>query len=272
MVARDADEAAALERELGFRAQLGVPMTRLRPSEARRLEPALAPTLRLALEAPDDHVADPRLLAPALAEAARRAGAVLRTGAEVARRAAATTSTLADGEVDPRGRRRRRRGRLGGRARPASPSARSRARSSGCAIPRAPACSSASCAGRAATSCRAATDRYVLGATMEDKGFDTTGHRGRRVRAAARRVRAGPRRPRARAGGDVRRAAADDARQHAAHRPQRAHGPRLRGRAPPQRRAARVDHRRPRRRRARRRRAARPALAPDRFAVREVVA
>jgi glycine oxidase len=39
--------------------------------------------VRLALEAPDDHVADPRLLAPALAEAARRAGAVLRTGAEV---------------------------------------------------------------------------------------------------------------------------------------------------------------------------------------------
>ena len=60
------------------------PLTRLRPSEARRLEPALAPTLRLALEAPDDHVADPRLLAPALAEAAAPAGAVLRTGTEVA--------------------------------------------------------------------------------------------------------------------------------------------------------------------------------------------
>jgi glycine oxidase len=83
IVARDDDEAAALERELGFRAQLGLPVSRLRPSQARRLEPALAPTVRLALEAPDDHVADPRLLAPALAEAARRAGAVLRTGAEV---------------------------------------------------------------------------------------------------------------------------------------------------------------------------------------------
>src|SRR5690348_15626090 len=83
MVARDEDEAAGLERELGFRAQLGVELTRLRPSQARRLEPALAPTLRLALEAPGDHVADPRLIAPALAEAARAAGAVLRTGAEV---------------------------------------------------------------------------------------------------------------------------------------------------------------------------------------------
>jgi len=83
MVARDDDEAAALERELGFREQLGVAVTRLRPSEARRLEPSLAPTVRLALEAPDDHVVDPRLVAPALAEAARRAGAVLRTGVEV---------------------------------------------------------------------------------------------------------------------------------------------------------------------------------------------
>jgi glycine oxidase len=83
LVARDDDEAAALERELGFRAQLGVPMTRLRPSQARRLEPALAPTVRLAGEAPEDHVADPRLVAPALAEAARREGAALRTGAEV---------------------------------------------------------------------------------------------------------------------------------------------------------------------------------------------
>jgi glycine oxidase len=98
MVARDDDEAAALERELGFRAELGVEMTRLRPSEARRLEPALAPTLRLALHAHGDHVADPRLLAPALAEAARREGAVLRTGAEVAS-VTADAVTLADGET-----------------------------------------------------------------------------------------------------------------------------------------------------------------------------
>jgi glycine oxidase len=98
MVARDADEAAALERELGFRAQLGVPLTRLRPSEARRMEPALAPTLRLALEAPDDHVADPRLLAPAVAEAARAAGVVLRTGVEVTA-VGPDAITLAGGDI-----------------------------------------------------------------------------------------------------------------------------------------------------------------------------
>jgi glycine oxidase len=53
------------------------------PSAARALEPALAPTLRLALAVPGDHAADPRLLVLALAEAARRAGVQLRTGAAV---------------------------------------------------------------------------------------------------------------------------------------------------------------------------------------------
>jgi glycine oxidase len=85
VVARDRDEAEALERELALRRELGLDVARLRPSEARRLEPALAPTVRLALHAADDHVADPRALTAALAEAARRAGATLRTGAAVAR-------------------------------------------------------------------------------------------------------------------------------------------------------------------------------------------
>jgi glycine oxidase len=78
-VARDRDEAEALERELALREGLGLEVRRLRPSQARALEPALAPTVRLALEAPDDHAADPRTLATALAAAARRAGALLRT-------------------------------------------------------------------------------------------------------------------------------------------------------------------------------------------------
>jgi glycine oxidase len=82
-VARDGDEAAALERELALRADLGLDVERVLPSAARRLEPALAPTLRLALAVPGDHAADPRALLPALTEAARRAGAQLRTGAEV---------------------------------------------------------------------------------------------------------------------------------------------------------------------------------------------
>lgn len=84
LVARDADEAEALERELEMRRGMGLEVRRLRPSEARRQEPALAPNVRLALQIADDHAIDPRALTAALAEACRRSGVVLRTGAEVA--------------------------------------------------------------------------------------------------------------------------------------------------------------------------------------------
>jgi glycine oxidase len=83
LAARDRDEAEALERELAFRERLGLPVRRLLPSEARRLEPALSPTLRLGLEIPDDHAVDPRRLTAALADALVAAGGALRTGAEV---------------------------------------------------------------------------------------------------------------------------------------------------------------------------------------------
>jgi glycine oxidase len=73
-VARDADEAEALERLLAYRRDRGLPVERLRPSQARRLEPALAPTVRLALLAPDDHSVDPRALVAALQAALDRAG------------------------------------------------------------------------------------------------------------------------------------------------------------------------------------------------------
>ncbi len=82
--ARDDDDAAALDRELALRDGLGLPVRRLRASEARRLEPALAPTLRLALEIPDDHAIDPRKLTAALVCAVERAAGVLRSGTEVA--------------------------------------------------------------------------------------------------------------------------------------------------------------------------------------------
>jgi glycine oxidase len=77
LVARDDDEAAVLERELAFRQSLGLPVRRLLASEARALEPALAPTLRLGLEIPDDHAIDPRALTAALQTAFERAGGTL---------------------------------------------------------------------------------------------------------------------------------------------------------------------------------------------------
>jgi glycine oxidase len=78
LVARDADEAEALERGLELRRRYGLAVERLRASEARRLEPGLAPALRLALDVPDDHAVDPRALTAALAIAIQRAGGEVR--------------------------------------------------------------------------------------------------------------------------------------------------------------------------------------------------
>jgi glycine oxidase len=85
LVARDRDEAEALERDLEYRRRLGLVVNRLLPSQARRLEPALAPSLRLALELADDRSVDPRALTAGLAAAAQVAGTVLRPGVEVER-------------------------------------------------------------------------------------------------------------------------------------------------------------------------------------------
>jgi glycine oxidase len=102
LLARDRDDAEALERELAMRRRLGLAVSRLRGSEARALEPALAPAVRLALEIPDDHVLDPRRLTAALADAVSRAGGSVRSGTAVAAVASAcgrvTGVVLADGE------------------------------------------------------------------------------------------------------------------------------------------------------------------------------
>lgn len=83
VAARDRDEAEALDREIALREGLGVRVERLLPSAARKLEPALAPTIRSAFLAPDDHTVDPRRLTAALAIAAARAGVEYRVGQEV---------------------------------------------------------------------------------------------------------------------------------------------------------------------------------------------
>jgi glycine oxidase len=84
LVARDADEAEALERELALRQRFGLPVERLRASEARRREPGLAPALRLALDVPGDHAVDPRMLVPVLAAAVVAAGGEVREHTPVA--------------------------------------------------------------------------------------------------------------------------------------------------------------------------------------------
>jgi glycine oxidase len=84
LVARDDDDARELERQLAFRQSLGLAVERLRPSEARDREPALAPSVRLALEAPDDHSVDPRLVTCALRRACDASGVDIREHSPVA--------------------------------------------------------------------------------------------------------------------------------------------------------------------------------------------
>ena len=85
VIAGDEDEARELERQLAFRQSLELPAERLRASAAREREPGLAPTIRLALESPDDHSVDPRLVLTALRRACAATGVRLREHAPVAR-------------------------------------------------------------------------------------------------------------------------------------------------------------------------------------------
>jgi len=77
VVARDEDQARELERQLAFRESLGLRTERLRASAAREREPGLAPTVRLAIEAPDDHSVDPRLVLRALHRACEIVGVTI---------------------------------------------------------------------------------------------------------------------------------------------------------------------------------------------------
>jgi glycine oxidase len=83
LIGRDRDEAEHVERERALRERLGLRVERLLGSEARRREPALIPSLRLAAALPDDHAVEPARVIAALVEACRRAGVQLRTGVEV---------------------------------------------------------------------------------------------------------------------------------------------------------------------------------------------
>lgn len=80
LVARDADEGRWLSREAELRHGLGLDAHLLTPTQARRLEPDLAPGLRGALSAPADVSVDPRQVGDALEAAALHAGVALHVG------------------------------------------------------------------------------------------------------------------------------------------------------------------------------------------------
>ncbi|MEA2479670.1 MAG: glycine oxidase [Thermoleophilaceae bacterium] len=84
VVAADRDDAAELRRLHDFQRSLGLEVEWLTASAARRLEPALAPRIAGAIHAPHEAQADPRAVVRALRDALCAAGGEVVTGVEVA--------------------------------------------------------------------------------------------------------------------------------------------------------------------------------------------
>lgn len=74
VVAVDRDDAEEFARVYRFQRSLGLEVEWLTRTECRRLEPGLAPGIAGGVRAPQDHQADPRALIAALAEAVERSG------------------------------------------------------------------------------------------------------------------------------------------------------------------------------------------------------
>ena len=73
-VAFDADDMRAIEHLHAFQVELGLPATRITPGEARRMEPGLTTRLRGAIHVPSELSIDGRLLHARLIEAATAGG------------------------------------------------------------------------------------------------------------------------------------------------------------------------------------------------------
>jgi glycine oxidase len=74
LVARDGDDNAALDDVFTFQQELGLPVRRLRARESRRVEPGLAPGVRGGILVEGDHQIDPAALVGALIHACEKAG------------------------------------------------------------------------------------------------------------------------------------------------------------------------------------------------------
>ena len=83
VVAADRDDAEELRRLHAFQVRSGLAAEWLAPSAARRLEPGLAPRISGAIEAPHEAQADPAAVVAALETAAREAGVEVVTGTPV---------------------------------------------------------------------------------------------------------------------------------------------------------------------------------------------
>jgi glycine oxidase len=85
LVALTADDQARLTHDLAFQKSLGLPLAWISAAEARRREPHLGGRLAGALFSPEDHQVDNRKLATALRVASERAGVTVREQNAVAR-------------------------------------------------------------------------------------------------------------------------------------------------------------------------------------------
>jgi glycine oxidase len=101
LVALTADDQARLQHRLAFQKSLGLPIEWISGAEARRREPHLAPGIAGAVLSPEDHQVDNRKLVAALRIAAERAGVTMRERCAVERivisGARAAGVALADG-------------------------------------------------------------------------------------------------------------------------------------------------------------------------------
>jgi glycine oxidase len=79
VVAADRDDAEELRRLHAFQRQLGLDAEWLTPSECRRLEPGLSPRCGGGILAPQDHHVDPQAVVAALLAACERAGVEILT-------------------------------------------------------------------------------------------------------------------------------------------------------------------------------------------------
>jgi glycine oxidase len=108
LVARGAAMVDELERTFAFQRGRGLPVERLEGEALRRAEPAITGAALLGLRLPDEGSIDPPALVRALALAAERAGAEIRTPAEVAALGVAggrvSGVVTADGTTHPAGR------------------------------------------------------------------------------------------------------------------------------------------------------------------------
>ncbi len=83
-VALDRDEAEELRRRHELQRSLGLEVEWLTPRRCRELEPGLSPSIAAGVHAPDEGAVDPRALCAALLAALEREGVELRSGAGVA--------------------------------------------------------------------------------------------------------------------------------------------------------------------------------------------